>query len=139
MPSKKLILDASVVIKWFIDEENSDKAILYLDAISENQLIIIVPSLLFYEVGNFFVSKKIGTDRTREAMLTLDDLSLVIEDVGLQCFRKIYQNSIEYQLSFYDATYITLQQNINCEFVTADRKLFEKVRKSFVKVKLLSS
>lgn len=80
MPAKKLILDASVVIKWFVDEEDSNKAILYLDTISQNQLIIIVPSLLFYEVGNFFVDKKIGTDRIREAMLTLDDLSLEIQD-----------------------------------------------------------
>lgn len=137
MAAKKVILDASVVIKWFVDEEDSDKAALYLNAFQQNQVLIIVPSLLFYEVGNFFVSHKAGPDRAGEAMLILHNLSLDIQDVGLQWFRKIYQNSIEYGLTFYDATYITLLQNMNCEFVTADNKLFQKVNKAFSNIKLL--
>ncbi len=137
MAVKKLILDASVVIKWFIDEEDSDKAALYLNAFQQNQLEITVPSLLFYEVGNFFVSHKVGSDRAGEAMLILRNLSLGSQDVGLQWLRNIYQNSLEYGLTFYDATYITLLQNTNCEFVTADKKLFQKVQKSFSGVKFL--
>lgn len=135
----KIILDASVIIKWFIDEEDGDKAILYLDYLQNNQITIIVPSLIFYELGNVLISKKASVDMAGETIAMLQNLGLEIADIGLQAFRKIYQNSLEYALSFYDAAYITLFQKENCEFVTADQKLFQKVHRSFAGAKLLST
>lgn len=132
------ILDVSVIVKWFIDEQDSNQALVYLSAFQNDQITIIVPSLLFYELGNILVSKKAAVDRVGEIMIMLLNLGLEIEDIGLRWFRKIYQNSIEYSLTFYDSAYITLLQKENCQFITADQKLFEKVHKVFSGIKLLS-
>ena len=47
-----MILDASVILKWFIKEEDSDKA----KELKESHIIgkfnIVVPDIIIYEVGN---------------------------------------------------------------------------------------
>lgn len=137
----KSILDASVVIKWFVKEQDRDKAITYLTAFHNNEVALIVPSLLFYELGNVLIKKKATMSLINEIMVKFQQLNLLgleIQDIGLLSFRQIYQNSIEYSLTFYDAAYITLMQKENCRFVTADGKLFQKVQKAFAGVKLLS-
>lgn len=137
----KSILDASVVIKWFVKEQDRDKAITYLTAFQNNEVVLIFPSLLFYELGNVLIKKKATMSLIDEIMVKFQQLNLLgleIQDTGLLSFRQIYQNSIEYSLTFYDAAYLTLMQEERCEFVTADRKLFEKVHKNLRGVKLLS-
>lgn len=133
----KSILDASVIIKWFVQEEDSDKALIFLNSLKDNKINIIVPTLLFYELGNILISKKMSVDIVGEVMTKLQELSLEIADIGLQSFKKIYQNSIKYSITFYDASYITLMQKENCEFITADQKLFGKIHQAFSAAKLL--
>lgn len=132
------ILDASVIIKWFIDEPDSNQALAYLNTFQNGRITIIAPSLLFYELGNILVSKKVAVDMVGEVMTMLLNLGLESEDIGLRWFRRIYQNAAEYSITFYDAAYITLLQKENCQFITADKKLFEKVHKIFSGIKLLS-
>ncbi len=133
----KNILDASVILKWFTKEEDSDKAIAYLKAFQNNDIIIIVPFLLFYELGNAFIRKKESQYFIADIGLKLQNLQLEVRDAGLLLFRKIYQNALDYSLTFYDASYLTLMQEENCEFITADKKLYDKVKKKFALVKLL--
>lgn len=139
MPANNLILDTSVIIKWFIDEEDSDEATSYLKAFQNNEITITIPSLLFYELGNALLNKGASVELAGEIMGMFLELGLEVRDIGLEWFRKIYQNSIDYSLTFYDAAYITLLQRENCEFITADQKLFQKVRKAFSGAKLLSA
>lgn len=134
---EKVILDASVIIKWFSKEDDSDKAIVYLHAFFENKVSIIVPSLLFYELGNVLISKKVQKKEVSDIKRRLKDLQMEVKDIGLEWFRNIYENSLDYSISFYDATYITLMQNKNCKFVTADKKLYEKVKGKFSLTELL--
>lgn len=138
----KVILDTSVVIKWFTPEIDNEKARAILKTFYEKEVTIIFPSLLFYELGNVLINKRISIENIFEIMRKLQglySLGLVIEDIGLSSFRKICQNSIDYSITFYDATYITLLQKEDCEFVTADKKLFQKVHKAFAGAKLLSN
>ncbi len=134
---EKINLDASVVIKWFTKEQDSDKAISYLKSFYNNEVIILVPSLLFYELGNILIQKKVLKKETAEIKKKLQDLQLEVKDIGLEWFRKIYENSLEYSISFYDATYITLMQNKNCKFITADKKMYDKVKRTYTNIELL--
>lgn len=134
---EKIILDASVIIKWFTREQDSDKAIVYLKSFYDNEIAILVPSLLFYELGNILLNKKSSKNRVTEIKKKLQGLQLEVKDMGIEWFQKIYENSLDYSISFYDASYITLMQNKNCKFITADKKLYEKVKKKFTYIKLI--
>lgn len=134
---EKIILDASVVIKWFTQEENSEKALKHLYRIKEGKTRLIVPELFFYELGNILLSKKASIEDVKHAINDLNNLFIEQISVGHSFFRKTFQNAQELGITFYDASYITLMQKENCEFITADRKLYEKVNKSFALTKLL--
>ena len=133
----RIILDTSVILKWFVDESGSDNARSYLQDFAEGKCQILLPTLLFYELGNACLYNSIPVDEIGGIMELLQTFSFDIEDIGKTAFRKIYQNASEYNLSFYDASYVTLMQRHDCEMVTADRKLFNKINRSFSKVKLL--
>jgi len=46
------VLDASVVLKWFVDEYDSDKAAQLKEEYYSGEREIIVPDLLLFEVAN---------------------------------------------------------------------------------------
>lgn len=134
---EKIILDASVVIKWFIEEDGDKKAIGYLNLIKERKIYLIVPQLLFYELGNILLSKNASIKDVICIITELNSLPIKQEDVGHPYFKKVFKNAEEMTLSFYDASYVTLMQVENCEFITADKRLYEKVREKFTHIKLL--
>lgn len=52
MEESKVVVDASIVVKWFLEEEFSDRALRLRDDYINRVIVIIVPSLLEYEVLN---------------------------------------------------------------------------------------
>ena len=47
---KQMVVDANVITKWYIEEENSDKARILQERLVEGELELIIPPLLFFEV-----------------------------------------------------------------------------------------
>ncbi len=52
MERKKIVIDASIVIKWFVKEEFSKEAKLLRDAYTNGLTDLVASSLLYYEVLN---------------------------------------------------------------------------------------
>jgi predicted nucleic acid-binding protein len=50
MEKETLVLDASVIVKWFCEEEYTDIALRLRDRFFVGELTIVVPELMFYEV-----------------------------------------------------------------------------------------
>ena len=48
----EVILDSSVVVKWFSREVKSDKALKFLDSYIQGSTELVVTDILFCEVGN---------------------------------------------------------------------------------------
>ena len=67
------IIDASVVIKWFIEEEDSIKAILLKDEHIQGKTILIAPDLLIYEVANVLMISKIFITADEKLATALND------------------------------------------------------------------
>ena len=132
-----IILDASVVIKWFAKEDDSDKAITYLEAFQNNEIGVIIPTLLFYELGNVLINKKVTIPMAEDIIYRLKNLHIDLIDAGFKSFQKIYQNAIEFSITFYDSAYVTLMKEENCKFITADKKLYQKIKSHFPLSQLL--
>jgi predicted nucleic acid-binding protein len=133
-----IVLDASVVLKWlFEDEDGRDRAArLKVDHVAGHE-IIAVPDLLFYEIGNVLATKtRLSESAIVEAFSLLWDFSLERFDLGLEEFQGGLALSRKFKITLYDAVYIELSRRLKCTFMTADRKLYEKV-KSIKSVALL--
>src|SRR3989338_8872906 len=133
----KVVLDTSVVLKWFVDETGSDAAREYLEDFIDGKSQILIPTLLFYELGSACLKKSIPVSEISKIMELLQKLPFEKEDIGFTSFRKIYQNATEYNIWYYDASYVTLMQKHNCELITADKKLFRKLKGNMAKIRLL--
>ncbi len=67
MEKQKVVMDASVCARWFLDEEYSDRARVLRDSFVKGTVTIAVPSLLFYETLNAL--RYSGEYRERELSL----------------------------------------------------------------------
>ena len=133
-----IVLDASVVLKWiFDDEDGGERATSLKDAHVAGHEIVAAPDLLFYEIGNVLATKtRLSEAAIAEAFSLLWDFSLERFDLGLEEFQSGLVLSRKYKITLYDAAYVELSRRLKCTFVTADRKLYEKV-KSIKSVELL--
>jgi predicted nucleic acid-binding protein len=125
-----IVLDASVVLKWiFDDEDGGEQAAGFKDAHVSGHEIVAVPDLLFYEIGNVLATKtRLSETGIAEAFSLLWDFSLERFDLGLEEFRGSLALARKYKITLYDAVYVELSRRLKCTFVTADRKLYEKVK-----------
>ena len=127
----KVVVDASVVVKWFLDdEEEIDAARRLRDDFASFKVQILAPSLIFCEVGNaLLVAHRLKRLTLKSAAAKLQDFL----DVSLPVFfpsqtlKIAFDLACKHQLSVYDALYVALAQSEGCDFYTGDKKLYRKL------------
>lgn len=132
-----IILDASVVIKWFQEERDSERAISYQIKHARGKEQIVAPDLLLYEVTNVLRHKKSVNDEVIDGALNI----LAALELSLFSFSPVELKEVSrfarlYEVSVYDALYVVLAKRLGCSLVTADKKLCQKL-KEFPRVVLL--
>jgi len=130
---KRIVIDASVVLKWYLaDEEYSEKALGLLDQYVSDELDILAPSLLEYEVINgLIIAKKRGRIQEDKILLAADgfiSLELSLKDLSLY-YPKVIHYCKVCNRSAYDASYLALADEEKIPLITADKGLFNAVKK----------
>ncbi|MFQ5711754.1 MAG: type II toxin-antitoxin system VapC family toxin [Candidatus Geothermarchaeales archaeon] len=127
LEEQKVVADASVVAKWFLVEEHSEKAVQLRDAFATEKIAILVPSLLFYEALNTL--RFSGVYSEEELIMAARSLS----KYGFQVWEprgKILENTVQismkHEATVYDAAYIALSQEASATLYTADSELIQK-------------
>ncbi len=123
MAREKKVADASVVVKWFLEEEGSKEALQLREQHVAGKITIIVPELLFLEVLNALRYKGGTQKNLAEANRALWDLQLHIEKSSSFLLEKASTLALEHNLSLYDALYLALALLYGCPLVTADSAL----------------
>lgn len=122
---KTLVLDASVTVKWFLNEENSDKAINLKESFLRGDLLIIAPDLITLEILNALRYNKKKEKEIVMANKDIFELGLNLIRVNNELLSKTIENSIKYNITIYDALYITLAQIHGTFLITADKALYK--------------
>ena len=139
-----ICVDASVAVKWILNEERSDQAReLYRAALWAGESIV-APPLLPLEVTNILRQRMRATDGVSltEATGQLDKfLAFPIEyhnPVGLH--RRELALADAHDLSAtYDAHYLALAEHLGCELWTDDRRLLRQVGSSLTFVRWIAN
>ena len=132
-----IIVDASVVYKWLIDEpgEETKRARKLRDRYSLGEIELLVPNLLFIEIGNILTWKSyFSSSDLHEAWSLLLAYKLPVAPIDTQFIENAMDVARKYSISLYDSLYVTLAQMKQCEMVTADKKLVRAVHKPFVRL-----
>jgi len=131
-----IVLDASVVYKWIVneDEVSTKKARAIRQRYLSGKETISAPDILLYEIGNIFGFKTklspIDITRAWNNFLLLEIPVVAATPAYMSQWLKCAQ---KYQISIYDAAYVSLAQKRKCVFITADTKLVTRVHAPFVK------
>jgi len=119
----KVILDTSIIIKWFVQEKDSGQALEIFKEVKKSSLKIVLPKIIILELINALL---LGNDYTQEGVRkALDDINdlrpewvlldqLLIEDV----VKMVSGNKI----AAYDAFFIAVAENQKIPLITADKK-----------------
>ena len=116
------VLDTSVVVKWFLEEEGTDRADLLLQELAKGAARAVVPSSLFSEIANvFWVHRREGlTEAEAQAFWgELVHLPLDIIEVSHQLLFDALAFSFREQVSPYDATFVVLARKLECDLMVS--------------------
>lgn len=135
------MVDASVGIKLFVDEELSDRAAELFEGLAwEPPLHLYVPDLFYLECGNIlwkYVRRfDYPTAQARESLSSLGALALQRLSDSL-LFEESLDLALARGISVYDASYVTLAQHLDIPFVTADERLVRKLEGSGIEIRWL--
>ena len=123
------ILDASVALKWFTDEQGSARALEYKDGLLAGKLVLASPDLMLYEVANVLHLKKEFTEAAvKEALRSLLDIGVEIFTPTEEILEKAVHYTFHTNHSFYDCLYIALASQLGARLLTADEALYKKAR-----------
>jgi predicted nucleic acid-binding protein len=118
----RCVVDASIVIKWFVPEIHSASALRFL----EDGVERLAPDLLIPEAGNILWkkvrSKELSPDEGRAIASALTTLPVQIEPTQ-PLVELAYEIATRAGRTVYDGMYLALAMLNDCRMVTADLKL----------------
>ena len=124
-----IVVDASVVVKWFKPDEKSPQADFFLEEHLAGRTMIAVPTLMLYEVANaLWASRRLRREEIEQALCLIADAHLTYIAPDISLMRASLAISEKMTLSVYDASYVALAQQMRCSLATADKKLFRNAK-----------
>jgi predicted nucleic acid-binding protein len=120
----RLVVDASVAVKWFVSEGEAGVAEAF--ALKERHAtgarILSAPSHVVLEVLNALRSRGLGQSDLEDAASRLLGMRLDLAPVETLAHRAA-GIAAQHRLTVYDAAFVALAESLDAELVTADRSL----------------
>jgi predicted nucleic acid-binding protein len=139
MPEQsRLVVDASVVLKWQLgEEENVAQAVALRDDCYVRGIFnALAPGLLLYEITNGIISatrnKRISPPNSMGALNNLLSFGIEVREVDPL---RVLEVALRYNIAGYDAAYLALAEDKDCDLWTGDRVLYNAVKAKFKRVK----
>lgn len=122
-----LVVDASVAIKWYVEEEYREQALILRRDYYDGKVALVSQPLLFYEVANAL--------RCHEALTSSDVVDSVNSLIDMQIdllapMKEVVDAAVDLAFeegaTVCDAVYLALAELTGSKVITADEKLLEK-------------
>jgi predicted nucleic acid-binding protein len=128
---EELVVDASVVVKWFIVEEDRQAALRIRDDYIEGKLTLSAPSLMPFEVMNAvrYARRDIEAERLREIAESLSLYRIRLYNLREEYVWKTIRTALDNDISIYDASYVALAGQLQTTLYTADLDLISSLQK----------
>lgn len=127
-----VVVDASVIVKWFVEEDDSVASVRMRDDHASQRIMIAVPAVAPFEVLNALrYSGGFGTDDLVEVSRTLDGYQFIEVALNGDYAEQVARLAMDMGITVYDASYLTLGKVRGIDVYTADEELLKKTRKKF--------
>ena len=137
-----VVVDASVAVKWLVEEENSDVAKALVQLWADAGTRLTAPHLMPYEVSNA-LHRKVGAGDLAPEIATQLMQILVTHDIEFYDPSPFHADALQLatrlnQRAIYDSHYLALAQALDCEFWTADERFYRSANTHVGNVRLIS-
>ena len=131
-----LVIDASVLIKFYVPEILSDKAEELLTRVERDDVMLLAPDLIYSEVGNILWKKQRMKELTRSEVEEIID-AIVSLPLKIETSKLLLPLAMDigtaYGITIYDALYLSMARIYEIKMMTADRKLVDVMAKTDLK------
>ncbi len=125
---KTYIVDASVIAKWFLNEEGASSANQLKADFLQSKINLLVPSHFESEMASIFGWKFASGAVNAYSLLKL--LRIPQQQISVELFSSaINLCGKKTKISVYDAIYHALALQEGAEFITADKKYYKLAKK----------
>ena len=122
------IIDTSVAVKWFLEEEGNDQALRVLDAVKSSPRLFAVPELFFNEMLSVLCRLLKEAKIIKDYVGALEDLGLARLGNGQDTLDLAVDFAKEFQISGYDAIYAANAKLVGGTWLTADKTAHRKIK-----------
>lgn len=141
--SVRCVVDASIAIKLFIDQEGSEQAeALFAKLHTEPATELYVPELFYAECANvlwqYVRRANYPAAEAKASLLRLKGLALQTVAIP-ELVSEALDIAIAQAISAYDACYVELSERLRVPFVTADSKLIRSLEGTTYQIRSLMS
>ncbi len=121
------VVDASVVVKWFVREEYTGESLRLRDAYVDGLVDLLAPCLLPMEVLNALkYSGRFGEDELKEVSSVIEGYQFTLYDLAGRYAERTVEIAMRKGLTIYDASYVALALINETVLYTADERLIRK-------------
>lgn len=124
-----MVLDSSVIIKWFRQEEVLAPEALALRRIYlDGEITIELPALVAWEVANVLRFKhELTASQVNEAVASIFGMKLEWAEATAPLLARTVELAFAHETTVYDATFAALAEARDTLFVTADFSLVRRL------------
>lgn len=120
---REIVLDSSVVVKWFSTEIKSEEALTLLDSYIQGSTELTVSEILFCEVGNALRYKPdYDAQKWKTALTQLFNLHMNITHLNEKLIMRTGEIAYEAKITFYDALPVAIAEHKKTICITADEE-----------------
>ena len=123
-----MVVDASVAVKWLVEEVDSEEALALGDSWAEAGVQLVAPYLLPFEVANALhrrvLGEELSTQQASELVEFLLGMGIELLETPLVHVRALELASELDQRAAYDSHYLALAEELDCDFWTADARFY---------------
>jgi predicted nucleic acid-binding protein len=136
---REIVLDSSVVVKWFSTETKSVEALKLLDSYIQGTVELTISEILICEVGNALRYKPdYDTPKWKTALAQLFNLHMNLTHLTEDLITRTGEIAYEEKVTFYDALPVAIAENKKTICITADEDTqYKKLQPKHYPVELL--
>jgi predicted nucleic acid-binding protein len=120
---REVILDSSVVVKWFSQEVKSDEALKIMDSYVDGAIELTVSEILLCEVSNALRYKPDYTpEKLKNAQTQLFNLRMKANHLNESLLNRAGEIAFDGKITLYDALPVAIAEHRKTVCITADEE-----------------
>lgn len=143
MNGAELVVDASLALKWVVEEPYSAEAKALLEHWRSHRKRLIAPALFLYEVTNVIAKRiqrgQLTLEQGREKLQFFLEAGPTLRQLGNLHLRALALMKQFRMTAAYDAHYLALAEWRRCECWTADERLWNTVKSELAWVRWIGA